>query len=62
MRKLLLMSLIVVPVLMPILLSGDPDAQRGRKRTVWGIVIFDRDIRSCVGTGSVTSILSVSGQ
>lgn len=40
MRKLLLMSLIVVPVLLPILFSSDPDAQRGRKRTVWSMVIF----------------------
>ncbi|HVU05898.1 MAG TPA: hypothetical protein VHE30_29315 [Polyangiaceae bacterium] len=40
MRKLLVFSVIILPVLIPILLSSDRNARRGLRRTVWLVLGF----------------------
>lgn len=40
MRKLLSMSLITLPILIPIWASRDRNARRGLRRTVWTVFAF----------------------
>jgi hypothetical protein len=37
MRKLLAMSLIILPLVIPIWTSRDPNVRRGLRRTVWAV-------------------------